>query len=101
MTARDALVVAAGDQSLYGVGAAIVIAMAGFAYTVYSGVRSDRRSSATQVEGELNDRVLDLIRQRDEAKETAKECAEQRSALERENLRLMRELFRAQNGGDQ
>ncbi len=99
MTASHAyLLVSAGDQSIYGIGAAIVIAMAGFVYTVYSGVRSDRRSSATQIEGELNDRVADLIRQRDEWKESARKCAEQLEVVERDRLRLMREVFKHENG---
>ncbi len=101
MTASHVLsVVAAGDQSLYGVGAAIIIAMAGFAYTVYSGVQSDKRSSATQIEGELNDRVADLIRQRDEWKESARKCAEQLEVVERDRLRLMREVFKLENGNE-
>lgn len=91
---------AATDGSVYGIGAAIVIAMAGFIYTVYNGVRQDRRSGMGQIEGALNDRINDLVRQVQEAKEEARECANQRKVLERENLKLMREIFKLENGHD-
>jgi len=88
------------DPSFYGVGAAIVIAMGGFAYTVYSGARTDRRAADAQAIGMLNSRIDDLCRQVDEAKAEAKECATQRKELEQTNLRLMAEVFRLRNGND-
>lgn len=93
---RDLLL--AADGSLYGIGAAIVIAIAGFAYTVYSGVRADRRNVMSSAGQAMNERINDLVRQVDEYKAEARECADARKQLEQENLRLMRELLK-KNGG--
>lgn len=94
----DALAGVLADNSVYGIGAAIVIAAAGFAYTIYNGVRTDRRSSTSSFESAMNERITDLVRQVEEAKAEARECSEQRRMLERENVRLMREIFKLENG---
>lgn len=93
------------DDSFYGIGAAIVIAIAGFAYTVYNGVKTDRRSTMTAIEQALNTRIDDLVRQVNEWKEEANECAKQRAVLEREqrvlmqeNIELQRQIRRWKNG---
>lgn len=70
------------DNGIYGIGAAIVIAIGGFAYTVYNGVRTDRR---TETYHELDE----LYRRLERAETDLKECSAARDRLEKRIVRLL------------
>jgi uncharacterized protein HemX len=81
-------VLAAGGTDLATV-AVLILAVLGFAYTLYSG----RRTSSSNYEGEQSDRITDLLRQRDEAKADLANCEQMNRALERAIAHL-------ENGGN-
>lgn len=95
----------AAEDSLYGIGVAIVIAVGGFCYTIYNGVRTDRKATFRDVETAMNQRITDLKSQVDELRDGLDDCTKQRRNLEREkrdmmeeNLELHRTVRQLKNG---
>jgi hypothetical protein len=75
---------------------ALILSAAALIY----GVMGGRSETMTGIERALNDRITDLSHQVSELKIELRECASQRAAVERENVELMRQVFKLKNGGD-